>query len=66
MFKNDYNTAVIRLHDILKNSLTTATSWRGDGFRDYGEDGVFQPGLADLSPGWFMSRREVSWLIKDN
>jgi hypothetical protein len=58
--QDDYNTAVFPLEQILKDSLDKNTSWRGMGFRKYGDDGEFEPGTADLCPGWFMSRREVS------
>jgi len=36
------------------------TSWRWQSFAAPESCAVFHPGIVDLSPGWFMNRREVS------
>jgi len=43
----------------VKRQRCSKTSWRWKSFSDPASCKAFHPGIVDLSPGWFMSRREV-------
>ena len=42
---------------------SASNSWRGSGFQTHSSDGLFHPGTADLSPGWFMQRHQVFLIL---
>ena len=44
----------------VKKPPCSKTSWRWKSFVAPTSCPVFHPGIVDLSPGWFMNRREVS------
>jgi hypothetical protein len=44
----------------VKKQQSSKTSWRWKSFVTPASCAVFHPGIVDLSPGWFMSRHEVS------
>ena len=69
--ETDCNEAIKKLPGPLRRGREGVTSWRTRGFVDPHDDSgfaaedepgvqyLFEPGIADFSPGWFMQRQHV-------